>query len=76
MILLVSCVAMPLAHAYAPTAWGALLTGALIGLLVYGLYNFTNLSLLKDWNLTITIVDTIWGGVIFGISTLVVWLFR
>lgn len=46
--------------------------GAALGLLVYGIYNFTNLAVLAGWNWKIAIVDTLWGGVIFGLVTVVV----
>ena len=75
MIVLVTCVALPLAKTYGV---GSNLTtfaiGAFLGILVYGLYNFTNLSLLKDWDWSIALVDTLWGGVIFGTATLVSFL--
>jgi uncharacterized membrane protein len=35
--------------------------GALIGLVVYGIYDMTNLAVLKDWTLLIAIVDWCWG---------------
>jgi uncharacterized membrane protein len=49
---------------------------ALYGLLTYGTYDLTNLALIKDWPLSVTIVDMIWGvtvsvivgtiGIVFG----------
>ena len=39
----------------------ALLFGALFGLITYATYDLTNLATLKDWPLTVTIVDLIWG---------------
>ncbi len=76
MILIIISVALPLANAYAgDSGWAVLAIGALTGILVYGLYNLTNLTLLKDWDLTVTIVDTLWGAVIFGLSTWIVWKF-
>ncbi len=75
MILLVTCIALPLAKAYGVSGWGAFGIGALLGILVYGLYNFTNLSLIKEWSDAVTIVDTLWGGVIFGTATLAAWFF-
>jgi uncharacterized membrane protein len=48
----------------------ALLHGALFGLLTYATYDLTNLATLKDWPLTVTIVDILWGVVL---STLVTW---
>lgn len=45
--------------------------GAEVGLLVYGIYNFTNLSFLEEWDIPVAIVDTLWGALAFGIVTTV-----
>ncbi len=42
----------------------ALIYGALFGLITYATYDLTNLATLKDWSLTVTIVDLIWGMVL------------
>jgi uncharacterized membrane protein len=42
----------------------ALVFGALFGLITYATYDLTNLAVLKDWPLAITIVDMIWGAVL------------
>lgn len=42
----------------------ALLWGALFGFFTYATYDLTNLATLKDWSLTLTIVDLIWGTVL------------
>lgn len=39
----------------------ALFFGALFGLITYATYDLTNLATLKDWPLTVTMVDLIWG---------------
>lgn len=39
----------------------AVIYGALLGLLTYGTYDLTNLAVLKNWPLQITIIDLIWG---------------
>jgi len=44
----------------------AFLLGALFGLISYATYDLTNLATLKDWPLTVTIVDLIWGSVLGG----------
>lgn len=36
--------------------------GALFGLLTYATYDLTNLATLKNWSLTVTVVDMIWGA--------------
>lgn len=42
----------------------ALIFGALFGFITYATYDLTNLATLKDWPLTVTIVDMIWGSVL------------
>ena len=38
-----------------------LLKGALFGLIAYGTYDLTNQATVKNWPLTITAVDMVWG---------------
>ena len=42
---------------------------AILGLFVYGVYEYTNMSILKSWKWETTIMDTLWGGVLFGATT-------
>lgn len=42
----------------------ALIYGALFGLITYATYDLTNLATLKDFPLTVAIVDMIWGTVL------------
>lgn len=42
----------------------ALLAGAFFGLVTYATYDLTNLATIKDWPITVTIVDLIWGMVL------------
>ncbi len=42
-------------------------TGALLGLMAYGTYDLTNQATLKDWPLTVTIVDLAWGALLTGV---------
>ena len=46
----------------------ALIGGVLLGLFAYGTYEFTNYATLRDWSLEHVAVDTIWGGVLTGVS--------
>ena len=45
----------------------ALLLGGIYGLVTYATYDLTNLALLKDWPLTIVVVDILWGIVLSSI---------
>jgi uncharacterized membrane protein len=40
----------------------ALGRGALFGLVAYATYDLTNLATLRDWPLTMTIIDLAWGA--------------
>ena len=42
----------------------AILVGAFFGFITYATYDLTNLATLKDWPITITIIDLIWGTVL------------
>ncbi len=39
-----------------------LLTGAFFGLAAYAAYDLSNLATLKNWPLTVTLVDLVWGA--------------
>ncbi len=42
----------------------AVVYGLMFGFITYATYDLTNLAVLKDWPLKITIVDMIWGSVL------------
>lgn len=46
----------------------ALALGALLGLVTYGVYDFTNYSTLREWPLALVFVDVAWGGVLCGVT--------
>jgi uncharacterized membrane protein len=52
----------------------ALLAGALFGFMTYATYDLTNLATLKDWPITVTIVDLIWGTFLSTSITLLTYL--
>jgi len=37
------------------------------GAAIYAVYDFTNLTIFKDFSLTMAIADTLWGGCLFAI---------
>jgi uncharacterized membrane protein len=55
------------------TVGSALGWGALYGLVVYGVYDLTNRAILESWSLRMTIADILWGCVLCGISSAVMW---
>jgi uncharacterized membrane protein len=45
----------------------ALFYGMLFGFLAYATYDLTNLATLKNWPLSVTVVDMVWGAIISGV---------
>lgn len=43
----------------------------LLGATTYGIYDFTNYAIFKNWTLPISIMDMIWGGILYSIVTVV-----
>ena len=43
----------------------------LLGFFVYGVYETTNYGTLKKWRWMTMLMDTLWGGALFGLTTLV-----
>src|SRR5689334_20875552 len=46
----------------------ALWMGAVLGAVAYGTYDITNLSTLKGWSVTLTLIDLAWGTALTAIS--------
>ena len=46
----------------------ALMAGALLGVLAYGTYEFTNFATLRAWSPTMVMIDVTWGAALTGIS--------
>lgn len=42
--------------------------GGLMGLIIYGVINATNIAIFKNYNINIAIMDTIWGFVLYSFS--------
>lgn len=54
---------------------GTLLDAFLLGSCIYGIYEFTNKSIFNKWNYSLVIIDTLWGGVLFVLTTFLSRLF-
>jgi uncharacterized membrane protein len=56
------------------SAGTALVYGALLGFFTYATYDLTNFATLRNWTLKITVIDVVYGAVVVGIVTLLVYL--
>ena len=44
----------------------------LFGLVIYGVYETTNYALLKNWSIFTVFLDTLWGGILFALTTIII----
>ena len=47
----------------------------LLGLVIYGVYETTNYAILKNWKLEAVVLDTLWGSVLFALTTKITYYF-
>ena len=45
---------------------------ALLGLVIYGVFDFTNYAMFKKYDLSIALMDMIWGSILFTSTTYIV----
>ena len=43
----------------------------LLGVVIYGVYETTNYTLFKKWTWSAVMLDTVWGGTLFALTTLI-----
>jgi uncharacterized membrane protein len=43
--------------------------GFIFGIILYGVYDFTAAAVLDNWDIQLAIVDILWGGFVFFISS-------
>jgi uncharacterized membrane protein len=50
----------------------SILDAFLLGILVYGVYETTNMAIIKKWKYQTVIMDMIWGGILFASTTYII----
>lgn len=53
-----------------------ILDAFLLGILIYGVYETTNLSILQNWSMKTVVIDTLWGGILLSSTTAIVYGLR
>lgn len=43
----------------------------LLGMFVNGVFEFTNMAIFKDWTPFVVVLDILWGGVLFALTTFI-----
>ncbi len=51
---------------------GSVLDAVLLGLVIYTVYETTNMAIIKKCNIKSVLIDSIWGGILFGLTTLII----
>ena len=68
------CITLGILFFVLPKAQGdyflAFFGGVTLGLVTYGIYDFTNYSILANWPWKITLIDFAWGMLLCGFSSL------
>ena len=44
----------------------------ILGIVIYGVYETTNLALFKKWSINVALLDTLWGGILFALTTYII----
>ena len=47
----------------------SLIYGGLLGMLMYGMFSFTNYAVISKWNLKVVMLDVVWGFILYSIVT-------
>lgn len=47
----------------------SVLDAFLLGIVIYGVYETTSFALLRKWRLKTVVIDTLWGGILFALTT-------
>ena len=52
-----------------------ILDAFLLGVVIYGVFDTTNLAIFKKWDNKLSIMDKLWGGVLFDLTTFLIYSF-
>ena len=44
----------------------------ILGIMIYGVFETTNMALFSKWSWMTVTIDTLWGGVLFALTTIIV----
>lgn len=55
---------------------GTILEAFLLGFIIYGVFDSTNLAIFKNYEWNVAIMDTVWGGILFALTTWIIYTFN
>lgn len=45
----------------------------ILGIVIYSVYETTNLALFDKWSIKTALIDTLWGGILFSLTTFAIY---
>lgn len=54
----------------------SILEAFLLGFIIYGVFDFTNLAIFQKYDWNVAIMDMVWGGILFALTTWIVYTFN
>ena len=48
----------------------------MLGIVIYGIYELTTKAIITNWRWETVLLDTVWGGVLFGIVTAIFYQYK
>lgn len=49
----------------------SIIDSAVLGFCMYSLFDFTNMAIFKNWDLKTVIIDSIWGSILYTLTTII-----
>jgi len=49
----------------------SIIDSAVLGFCMYCLFDFTNMAIFKNWDLKTVIIDSIWGSILYTLTTII-----
>lgn len=50
----------------------SILEAFLLGIVIYGVFDLTNKAIINDWDYQTVIMDSLWGGILFALTTFII----
>ncbi len=41
----------------------------ILGFVIYGIFDFTNMAIFENYTLNVAVIDTLWGSILFYVTT-------
>jgi len=49
-----------------------IIDATVLGLVIYTIFETTNMAIFKNWTIKSVLIDSIWGGILYGLTTCII----